>query len=431
MSASSGCGRSERAHHRRGHVGIAAQRCVGPVEHVDHPLDRRRPRRADASRGDGADRPAARPSPRAAAAPSTRSSGRACRARRRPRPRRRASAPRRTRRRRRARASRRAPGAGGRPGCARARALGSAAASDGRRTAKLKRVLFHAARHGRRAQTAAHGRRPRLLELADRLFTGDASIASTTRCAARGRAGRGAARGRVRAGVRQLRRVRDPRRPRRGRHERRVPRGSRARIGARVVARRLDTAIFTHGHIDHVFGVDLYEEEARTNGWAPPRVIAHELIAARFDRYKHHRRLQRGDQPAAVRRRRAAVAGRLPLSRHDLPRCARARNRRRALRAAPRPRRDRRRDVGLGRRPARAVHRRSVRLGVAQLRQPAEGAALRGRLGRRRCARWPRSTPRCCCPGHGLPIVGADRVHQRARSSPRSCSSRCSSRRSR
>ncbi len=48
---------------------------------------------------------------------------------------------------------------------------------------------------------------------------------------------------------------------------------------------RLDTAIFTHGHIDHVFGVDLYEEEARTNGWAPPRVIAHEAIAARFERY--------------------------------------------------------------------------------------------------------------------------------------------------
>jgi glyoxylase-like metal-dependent hydrolase (beta-lactamase superfamily II) len=48
---------------------------------------------------------------------------------------------------------------------------------------------------------------------------------------------------------------------------------------------RLDTAIFTHGHIDHVFGVDLYEEEARSNGWAPPRVVAHEAIAARFDRY--------------------------------------------------------------------------------------------------------------------------------------------------
>jgi len=49
---------------------------------------------------------------------------------------------------------------------------------------------------------------------------------------------------------------------------------------------RLDTAIFTHGHIDHVFGVDLYEEDARTNGWAPPRVIAHEAIAARFERYR-------------------------------------------------------------------------------------------------------------------------------------------------
>ncbi len=48
---------------------------------------------------------------------------------------------------------------------------------------------------------------------------------------------------------------------------------------------RLDTAIFTHGHIDHVFGVELYEDDARENGWAPPSVIAHEAIAARFERY--------------------------------------------------------------------------------------------------------------------------------------------------
>ncbi|MDQ1433614.1 MAG: hypothetical protein QOF59_430 [Actinomycetota bacterium] len=48
----------------------------------------------------------------------------------------------------------------------------------------------------------------------------------------------------------------------------------------------LHTAVFTHGHIDHVFGVDLYEEEARTNGWRAPRVVAHTAIAERFDRYR-------------------------------------------------------------------------------------------------------------------------------------------------
>jgi alkyl sulfatase BDS1-like metallo-beta-lactamase superfamily hydrolase len=50
--------------------------------------------------------------------------------------------------------------------------------------------------------------------------------------------------------------------------------------------RPLHTAVFTHGHIDHVFGVELYEEEARTNGWPTPRVVAHELLPARFDRYR-------------------------------------------------------------------------------------------------------------------------------------------------
>ena len=48
----------------------------------------------------------------------------------------------------------------------------------------------------------------------------------------------------------------------------------------------LHIAVFTHGHIDHVFGVDLYEEEARTNGWPAPRVIAHTAIAERFARYR-------------------------------------------------------------------------------------------------------------------------------------------------
>ena len=48
---------------------------------------------------------------------------------------------------------------------------------------------------------------------------------------------------------------------------------------------RLNTAVYSHGHIDHVFGVALFEQEATNNGWAAPHVIAHEALPARFDRY--------------------------------------------------------------------------------------------------------------------------------------------------
>ncbi len=47
----------------------------------------------------------------------------------------------------------------------------------------------------------------------------------------------------------------------------------------------LNTAVFTHGHVDHVFGVPIYEEEARANGWRAPVVVAHEDLPKRFDRY--------------------------------------------------------------------------------------------------------------------------------------------------
>jgi glyoxylase-like metal-dependent hydrolase (beta-lactamase superfamily II) len=45
------------------------------------------------------------------------------------------------------------------------------------------------------------------------------------------------------------------------------------------------TAAYTHGHIDHVFGIASYEEEAASKGWAPPHVVAHELLPGRFERY--------------------------------------------------------------------------------------------------------------------------------------------------
>jgi alkyl sulfatase BDS1-like metallo-beta-lactamase superfamily hydrolase len=50
-------------------------------------------------------------------------------------------------------------------------------------------------------------------------------------------------------------------------------------------AGRLNTAVFSHGHVDHVFGVGVFEEEARAEHWPEPTVVAHEAMPARFDRY--------------------------------------------------------------------------------------------------------------------------------------------------
>jgi glyoxylase-like metal-dependent hydrolase (beta-lactamase superfamily II) len=47
----------------------------------------------------------------------------------------------------------------------------------------------------------------------------------------------------------------------------------------------LHTAVYSHGHIDHVFGVHRFEADAEAHGWPAPRVVAHEDVAARFDRY--------------------------------------------------------------------------------------------------------------------------------------------------
>ena len=58
----------------------------------------------------------------------------------------------------------------------------------------------------------------------------------------------------------------------------------------RVRAWRADTplhaAIFSHGHIDHVFGVGRFDDESRDRGWDRPVVHAQESLPARFDRYR-------------------------------------------------------------------------------------------------------------------------------------------------
>jgi alkyl sulfatase BDS1-like metallo-beta-lactamase superfamily hydrolase len=45
------------------------------------------------------------------------------------------------------------------------------------------------------------------------------------------------------------------------------------------------TIVYTHGHVDHVGGTAAILEEAASSGAARPRVVAHENVPARFDRY--------------------------------------------------------------------------------------------------------------------------------------------------
>jgi alkyl sulfatase BDS1-like metallo-beta-lactamase superfamily hydrolase len=47
----------------------------------------------------------------------------------------------------------------------------------------------------------------------------------------------------------------------------------------------LTTVVYTHGHIDHVFGLAPYEEEAASQGRPAPHVVAHRDLPRRFDRY--------------------------------------------------------------------------------------------------------------------------------------------------
>jgi len=46
------------------------------------------------------------------------------------------------------------------------------------------------------------------------------------------------------------------------------------------------TGVYTHGHVDHVFGLHHFYEEAARQKRPAPRILAHDLCPARFDRYR-------------------------------------------------------------------------------------------------------------------------------------------------
>ena len=49
---------------------------------------------------------------------------------------------------------------------------------------------------------------------------------------------------------------------------------------------RVHTGIYTHGHVDHVFGLLRFHEEAEARGEPPARILAHAACRDRFDRYR-------------------------------------------------------------------------------------------------------------------------------------------------
>ena len=63
----------------------------------------------------------------------------------------------------------------------------------------------------------------------------------------------------------------------------------------KTITAPVHTAVWTHGHVDHCFGVELYEAEAQGR---PIHVIAHAAVPRRFERY----RLTRGWNHAINRR---------------------------------------------------------------------------------------------------------------------------------
>src|SRR4029078_533375 len=51
----------------------------------------------------------------------------------------------------------------------------------------------------------------------------------------------------------------------------------------------LAAAVFSHHHVDHIFGVGPFEHEAAEKRWARPLVYGHAGLGPNFDRYKKTR----------------------------------------------------------------------------------------------------------------------------------------------
>jgi alkyl sulfatase BDS1-like metallo-beta-lactamase superfamily hydrolase len=169
----------------------------------------------------------------------------------------------------------------------------------------------------------------------------------------------------------------------------------------------LHTAVYTHGHVDHCFGVEAYEQEP---GARPVRVVGHERVAARFERY----RLTHGYN-ACINARQFQVPPRWP-DRFRLPDVAYATSL----------------DLILGGERFELRHALGETDDATWVWVPSRGVVCVGDLfiwaspnagNPQKVQRYPREWAQALrtiaalpaevmCPGHGPPIFGRDRVHR-------------------
>jgi alkyl sulfatase BDS1-like metallo-beta-lactamase superfamily hydrolase len=182
--------------------------------------------------------------------------------------------------------------------------------------------------------------------------------------------------------------------------------------GARMLLRKAftapaHTAIWTHGHVDHCFGVDLYEAEP---GGRHVHVVAHEATLERFSRY----RLTRGYN-ACINGRQFQLPPTFPEHFRDPDQLYRD-----AL------------DVEVGGRRFELRHARGETDDHTWVWVPDERVLCTGDLfiwaspncgNPQKVQRYPREWAAALramsglgaevlCPGHGVPIFGADRVQR-------------------
>jgi alkyl sulfatase BDS1-like metallo-beta-lactamase superfamily hydrolase len=83
----------------------------------------------------------------------------------------------------------------------------------------------------------------------------------------------------------------------------------------RIDPARVHTAVYTHGHVDHAFGLPPFLEEAEGRGWMAPRIVGHANVPGRFDRYRRTRGYN-----ACINARQFSLSGALAWpERYDYP----------------------------------------------------------------------------------------------------------------